>query len=710
MNKPFRFKTIFFVIILIAAFNLPCLPATESGQSSYSETLEAFEEFVIEQMEIQKIPGLSIGFVKDDYIWTKGFGYADLENRVSAKPESSYRLASVTKTITATAVLQLVERGKIDFDAEVQAYVPYFPKKKWPVTIRQLLGHIGGISHYKNYDVEGHIKVHKNTKQALDIFKDFDLVAEPGTRFNYSSYGFNLLGAVIEGASGQLYGDYIKEHIFDPLGMKDSRIDNPVDPIPNRVRGYRIIHGEIKNSEYVDISSRFAGGGTRSTVVDLLKYAQGIFSWKLLREETWRQMFTSMVLRNQHFTGYGMGWNVPPVKGHFAVYHSGSQPETRTYLLLFPKETFAVAIGSNREGADLIPFARRLIQLLMNEDILSSAYTPLITKQNILNACVRTFNYGMSFYDWHGIHLAKDNKELKEAFAFFRKHVNEAALNNNFSATKKKIDDGIHPISSQAFTKVGSFMASVLDRALGREGLKEYHQKGPLSFFNDYISLSQRTPELKNFRFKKNFSELISRWEKDWLGTQTDFVRRLFITTNTHFDEVSPKLREIFSGAEVYKDFSHDLTKAAEQFLEENEAERTFKILDLSLDLYPNSPVPYSSLAFAKVWTGDIAEARRLFQKARILDPFHPVVRLSQFYRYARQLRQARKTKESVALGDIAAELFPKNAKLYVDFADLFQKTGETKKAIEYFKKALKIDPKNEMARSRLAQLQQEKE
>jgi len=231
MNKPFRFRIIFFVVILIAAFNLHYLLATEPGQSSYSETLEAFEEFVIEQMEIQKIPGLSIGFVKDDHIWTKGFGYADLENKVPARAESSYRLASVTKTITAIAVLQLVEKGKIDLDAEVQTYVPYFPKKKWPVTVRQLLGHIGGISHYKNYDVEGHIKVHKNTKQALDIFKDFDLVAEPGTRFNYSSYGFNLLGAVIEVASGQYYGDYLKKHIFGPLSMKDSRIDDPVDPI-----------------------------------------------------------------------------------------------------------------------------------------------------------------------------------------------------------------------------------------------------------------------------------------------------------------------------------------------------------------------------------------------------------------------------------------------------------------------------------------------
>jgi CubicO group peptidase (beta-lactamase class C family)/tetratricopeptide (TPR) repeat protein len=710
MNKSTRIKTILLAIILFAALNLPYLVATESGQSSYAEALKIFERFVTEQMETQKIPGLSIGFVKDDFIWTKGFGYADLENEVPARPESSYRLASITKTITAIAVLQLVEKGKIDLDAEVQTYVPYFPKKKWPVTVRQLLGHLGGISHYKNHDVESHIKVHKNTRGALAIFQDFDLVAEPGTRYNYSSYGYNLLGAVIEGASGQSYGDYIKEHIFEPLGMKDSRMDDPDELIPNRIRGYRIIEGEIKNSEYVDISSRFAAGGTRSTVVDLLKYAQGIFSGKLLEEETWRHMFTSMVLHNQHLTGYGMGWNVRPVRAHYAIRHGGSQPETRTYLLLFPKENFAVAIGSNRERADLMPFTRRLVQLLMDEDILSTAYTPSRTEQAIYDACAEVFFYGLSFYDWYETHLSKDNEELKEAFSYFLKYVNEAALMNNFKATKNKLDDGIHPLSSQAFVKIGSFMASALETALGKEKLEEYHQTGILSFFKDYISLSQKRPELKNFQFEKNFSELISFWEKDWRSTRTDYIRSLYLTANTDFDEVGPKLKRIFSGAELYKDFSSDMNRIALKLLEQNRNDETLRMLHLSQELYPNSPVPYSSLAFAKIWMGNAAEARYLFHKARAVNPSHPAVKVNQFYRYARQLEQAKKIKEATLLGEMATELFPKEARLYADFADLFLQAGQRDKAIKYLKKALEIDPKNEPAKTKLEELQKEKE
>jgi CubicO group peptidase (beta-lactamase class C family) len=349
--KVFLFP--FFVFFLFLGFTLN---AEEQAKEQYIEAIKAFDIFVKERMEIDRAPGLSVGFMKDSTIWTKGYGYADLENKVPAKPESAYRLASITKTITAIAVLQLVEEGKMDLDAEVQAYVPYFPKKKWPVTVRHVLGHLGGISHYKNYALEGRIKVHKNTKQALAIFQDFDLVAEPGTKYSYSSYGYNLLGACIEGASGMNYGDYIEKHIFGPLGMTDSRIDDPIDLIPNRVSGYRIVDGKLKNSEYVDISSRFAGGGTRSTVRDLLKYAAGIIEGKLLEEDTSRQMFTSMAIREGKLTGYGMGWRVMPWRGHFQVGHGGSQPETRTQIIIFPKENFAVSIASNLEGVNLTAY------------------------------------------------------------------------------------------------------------------------------------------------------------------------------------------------------------------------------------------------------------------------------------------------------------------------------------------------------------------
>ncbi len=412
---------------------------------------------------------MSIGFLKDDYVWTQGFGFADLENLVPAKPESSYRLASITKTITAVAVMQLVEAGKIDLDQEVQAYVPYFPKKKWPITIRQLLGHLGGISHYRDPDKETHFKDHRNTREALAVFQDFDLVAKPGVRYYYSSYGFNLLGAVIEGASGQTYGDFIHEHIFSPLDMRSSRLDSPADLIPHRVKGYRLLGGKVVNSEFVDVSSRFAGGGTRSSVVDLLKYAQGIMAGRLLRPDSWQTLFSSQATQGGFLTGYGMGWNVQPLKGHYQVSHGGSQPETRTYILLFPAEHFAVAVAANLEQADLSPYIRRLLELVLNEDLDSTAYLTDPWEQALYNAALQAYSMGMSQFSFREGTTARNIQDQKQAFDYFNQALDPIILKQDPRTARRQLAAGIHPAAGEAFSKVGSYMASKLISTYGKE-------------------------------------------------------------------------------------------------------------------------------------------------------------------------------------------------------------------------------------------------
>jgi CubicO group peptidase (beta-lactamase class C family)/tetratricopeptide (TPR) repeat protein len=706
-----RFHSVFIVILFAfwTTFNSTLLYAADS-QLSYAKAIKKFEKFVNEQMALDKAPGLSVGFMKGDYTWTKGFGYSDFENKVSAKPESSYRLASVTKTITAIAVLQLVEAGKIDLDAEVQTYVPYFPKKKWPVTVGLLLGHLGGISHYKNYDVEGHIKVHKNTKEALAIFQDFDLVAEPGTKYNYSSYGFNLLGAVIEGASGQSYGDYIKKHVFDPLGMQNSRMDNPEDLISNRVSGYRLIKGEVKNSEFVDVSSRFAGGGTRSTVVDLLKYAKGIIEGKLLKSQTWKHAFTSMATSKGRFTGYGMGWRVRPWNGHFQVSHSGSQPETRTYFLIFPTENFSIAVASNLEGVNLTPYVIRLAELVLEENFDSLAYASDTAEQVIYDNCAMVFSYGMSSLDWHDTHISRDEAELSAAFSYFNKYADKKSLKKNFKETKKKIEDGFHPVSKQALIKLGSFMAFILKENLGEEKLQIYHKSGPLAFFSDYIKISNKWPSSrKKYKFPRSFAKLISSWEIDWKATYTDYVRNLLITVNTDFDELGPRLKNTFRGAELYPDFSRDMESAGYYYLWKDETKDSFKIFNLSRELYPNSPLPLSNLAAAYIWTANVVEARKLFKKAFALNPDHPSVSLSEFRYLIRRLDNAEKMKEIFALAEIALELYPKSAELHKEIADIYLKAGQKEKAGIFYKKALEFDPKLEEAKKKLEKLEKEK-
>jgi len=705
---------LFFVITLILGWLTPHTLSCANSKpqtSPYAGAVQQFEKFVKTQMSIDRPPGLSVGFIKDGFIWTKGFGYADLENMVSAKPESSYRLASVTKTITAIAVLQLAEAGKIDLEAEVQKYVPYFPRKKWPVTVRLLLGHLGGISHYKNYDLEGHIKVHKNTKEALAIFKDFDLVAQPGTRYHYSSYGFNLLGAIIEAASGKSYGQYIKEHIFEPLGMNNSRMDDPTDLIPNRVRGYRLVKGQIKNSEYVDVSSRFAAGGTRSTVVDLLKYAHGIMEGKLLKQKTWRNMFSSMVTKVGLYTGYGMGWGVQPWKGHFRVSHGGSQPETRTYILILPLEKMAISIASNLERVNLMPYVLRLAELVLDEDLDTTAYVPDRIGQTIYEACFQVFSYGLSQFRWLGQPTAKESRNLAQAFSYFNKYVNPKALKDSYKQTKLKIDTGIHPFSGEVFIKVGTYMAAALEESQGQQALEKYYKTGPLAFFNDYIHLPrQANPTQAKLMINNSLSSLLAHWQQDWKSVYKDNTKHLFINIDTDFSQLSPQLKKDFLGSSIYPDFSSQLAGVGQYFLKKNDLEKSFQILNLNLELYPTSPSALTSLAAAYLWSGNTQSARVLFRKAFALNPNHPSISLNSFYNLERELEQAQKIKEMFSLVQIAAEFYPRNAKLQKDIGDLYHEVGLKEKAIEHYKKALSFNPNYKEAKERLKKLKKEKQ
>lgn len=366
-------KIMIFTMIAFALWSgaAPCVKAQTAER--YAEKLRVFEDFVRAQMEKNKIPGLTVGFIKDDYVWVKGFGYADLENKTPAKAESSYRLASVQKGMTAAAILQLAEQGKINLDAEIQTYVPYFPKKKYPVTVRQLLYDLGGIPHYVNRAVEQHIKEHKTTREAIAIFENFDLVAEPGTKFVYSSYGYNLLGAAIEGASKQSYADYMRQHIWQPLGMRDTRMDDPLALIPNRVRGYQLINNELKNSEFIDVSSRFAAGGTRGTVIDLLKFMKGLNDGKILSSRSVDLMYSATKTRDGSISGfpktagYAMSWNLAPQKGDLVAFNDGGQQETRTFILNFPSKKFALAVAQNLEKDNYSEIFLRLYELVLDE-------------------------------------------------------------------------------------------------------------------------------------------------------------------------------------------------------------------------------------------------------------------------------------------------------------------------------------------------------
>ena len=684
--------TLFYQPVVIAQKPKPA-KTTQQVPREFADPIKQFEEFARKHMALDKTVGLTIGFVKDNFEWVKAYGYADLENKVPAKPESAYRLASVTKPMTAIAVMQLVEKGKINLDAEVQTYVPYFPKKQWPVTVRQLLGHLGGVSHYKNAAQELHIKEHKPTRDAVAIFENFDLVAEPGTRYSYSSYGYNLLGAIIEGASGMSYGDYMRQNVWQPLGMNDTRMDDPLEVIPNRVRGYQLINGKVKNSEFVDISSRFAAGGTRSTVPDLLKFARGFMGGKLLSLKSMNELTASMKTREGRLTNYGMGWETTPYNGRYVLVHSGGQNETRTLLYILPSRNMALAVGVNFEGSNPGVYLERLFQLISGAPFELTVYSPDKVKAALADAMNSAFNYGLSHFERTGKALAVTPAEQTEAFSYFNRYVNPDALEKNQQEATQKIRQGAHPAAAHAFTKVGSYMASRLSEKKGPAALDAYASRGALAFFADYISITATDSNLPGeFRLNPALENVTKEMAQDWDKSNTEYVRRLWLLPDADFGSVKKVLRQNFEGKSVYPNLVDDFFNVTRQLILNNDKTRALDASQVAIDLFPASATPNLMHGIALIVNQKPAEAQEWLKKSLAINP-QGAASAGGLNSIAYQLAGVGMLEEAMATLRVAIEMHPKEANLYDSLGEFLLRKGEKTRALESYKKALEVDP-----------------
>lgn len=647
---------------------------------------EAFNSFVKAQMKQDKIPGLSVGFVKDGKFWAKGYGYIDLENNVSADKYSAYRLASNTKSMTAAAILKLYEDNKLDLDDPVSEYVSYFPNKKWEVTIRQVLGHIGGISHYKNYEKEGHIKTHKSTKEAVEIFDDFDLVAKPGTEFNYSSYGYNLLGAVIEEVSEMPYEAYLREYIWKPLEMNHIYMDEPNQIIKNRAEGYRLIFGEIKNSEFVNITSRFAAGGTCASVVDLLKYANGLNNAEILSENTIRLMESTMNLGNGISTGYGMGWSIQPVNGHYMVYHTGGQPETRTMLVRFPERDYSIAVAYNLEGGDLRAFSKRLYQLVMNEGWNIKPYADNGYDQTLLDGLRDVYNYGLASFKRNG-YKKNDSIDIVNVFSYLNNTLNRDSLYENYEVTRTKIQYGRHPRADKAYVWAGKYMASELAEHYGEEKLDEYHKKGAIAFFKDYIDLANTNEEVSP-QINASLSEMINEINTDWEETWNDYTRGLWFASYTDLEEQMKELRELFKGKKIVPDFTEQLASAIRERAIDRGLSNALPLAKEFTALYPESAIPQLVLSQIYVLEKNAEKAENAMALSLNATRDQDAASAKNIKQYAEWLFERDYLDEALILLRVAEKFYPEAAVLHELKGDIY-----LEKSRRQFQKALQINP-----------------
>jgi CubicO group peptidase (beta-lactamase class C family) len=300
---------------------------------------------------LQKIgvPGMAVAVgVEGDVVWSEGFGFADLELSVPATRLTRFRVGSVSKPITAAALGLLVERGQLDLDAPVQRYVPTFPEKRWPVTSRALAGHLSGVRHYLGRETYSSRR-YDTVLEGLSIFQDDTLLFEPGTRFSYSSYAWNLLSAVVEGASSERFLPFMDANVFRPIGLRHIVADHTDSLVPNRTRFYaRTREGGVLNAPYVDNSYKWAGGGFLSTAEDLVRFGMAHVQPGLLQPETLELLWTSQRTNDGEPTNYGIGWAVgTDHHGRRVVHHGGGSVGGRAFLLLFPEDGVVVAILAN---------------------------------------------------------------------------------------------------------------------------------------------------------------------------------------------------------------------------------------------------------------------------------------------------------------------------------------------------------------------------
>jgi serine beta-lactamase-like protein LACTB, mitochondrial len=306
--------------------------------------------------ETANIPGLSVAVgIGGKVVWSEGIGYADLDKNIPAGPRTQYRIASVSKLLTAAVVGKMVEQGKLDLDADVRKYVPDWPDKCYNISSRQLAGHLGGIREYRTTDFTVKnidAKRYNNAKEALSIFVEDSLVAPPGTRYNYTSLGYTLLEAALEGASGESFLRYMKRNVLQPLGMHSTLPNHPDSTITRLSALYgRDSKGANKLIRNLRPTYKFAGGGYISTAEDLVRFGMAHLKPGFLKAETLELLFRTQHLNDGTPTGVGIGWvNDQDPWGRRLYFHNGNQPGARPVLIVYPDHDLVIAMTTNVTG------------------------------------------------------------------------------------------------------------------------------------------------------------------------------------------------------------------------------------------------------------------------------------------------------------------------------------------------------------------------
>jgi CubicO group peptidase (beta-lactamase class C family) len=322
----------------------------KSKDEGYQKAEKLLQETVVDK----RFKGVVAGFsMQDKANWQSAAGYADEENDIKFTTDTRTRIASIVKSFTALAIMQLYEKGLLDLDKPIQQYIPDYPKKdKGVITVRQLLNHSSGVSAYKSHKETETTKNYETLEEAMSVFQDRPLLHVPGATYSYTTYGYVVLGSVIEKITGMSYEDYIQKNILDIAGMSNTGVEKYGEVYTNKSVLYhskkkgKIIVGKVNN-----LSNRLPAGGYYSTIGDLLSFGQAILDHKFVKESTLELMLTNNGLKKEG-NPYGFGWYLYGGKenpgGVFG--HSGAQTGVSAQFLIIPKRKSVSVVLANTSG------------------------------------------------------------------------------------------------------------------------------------------------------------------------------------------------------------------------------------------------------------------------------------------------------------------------------------------------------------------------
>jgi len=336
---------------------LVCVAAVQAV--SDEQTSASVDEFVTAELHAQHIPGVALAVVREGkIIKAAGYGLSNVELGVATKPESILQTGSVGKQFTATAVMMLVEDGKVGLDDKITKYFPNAPAAWKDITVRHLLTHTSGISDYTSEKTGGaiNLRLDYTEEELVKKIAALPLDFPPGEKWSYSNSGYLILGVLIHYLTGEFYGDFLKQRVFQPLQMTSTRIISEADIVPNRSAGYRLVKGELKNQEWVSPSlNTTADGALYTNVLDLAKWDAALYTEKLLKRSSFDQMWTPVKLNSGKTYPYGFGWSISDVNGHRLLHHGGAWQGFTMHISRYVDDKLTIIVMTNLDSGHSDP-------------------------------------------------------------------------------------------------------------------------------------------------------------------------------------------------------------------------------------------------------------------------------------------------------------------------------------------------------------------